>query len=78
MYPHRAQRMGIEGWVFVEFVVERDGSLTDIKVVKGIGGGCDDEAIRVISQAPKWNAGKQRGRSVRVRMVMPIMFKLLK
>lgn len=69
--------MGIEGRVFVEFVVERDGSLTDIKVVKGIGGGCDDEAIRVISQAPKWNAGKQRGRSVRVRMVLPIIFKLL-
>lgn len=76
-YPQRASRMGIEGRVFVEFVVERDGSLTDIKVAKGIGGGCDEEAIRVISKAPKWNAGKQRGRAVRVRMVMPIVFKLL-
>ncbi|MCK5471315.1 MAG: energy transducer TonB [Cyclobacteriaceae bacterium] len=76
-YPNKARRMGIEGRVFVEFVVEKDGSLTDVKVVKGIGGGCDDEAIRVISQAPKWNAGKQRGRSVRVRMVLPIIFRLV-
>ena len=73
-YPNSAQRMGIEGRVFVEFVVERDGSLTDIKVAKGIGAGCDEEAIKVISQAPKWNSGKQRGRNVRVRMVMPIVF----
>jgi protein TonB len=76
-YPNKAKRMGIEGRVFVEFVVEKDGSLTDIKVVKGIGGGCDEEAIRVISQAPKWNPGKQRGRAVRVRMVMPLLFKIL-
>lgn len=76
-YPGRASRMGIEGRVFVEFVVEKDGSLTDIKVAKGIGGGCNEEAIRVISGAPNWNPGKQRGREVRVRMVMPIMFKLL-
>ncbi|MCK5371843.1 MAG: energy transducer TonB, partial [Cyclobacteriaceae bacterium] len=76
-YPPRALRMGLEGRVFVEFVVEKDGSLTDIKVVKGIGGGCDDEAVRVISLAPKWNPGKQRGNAVRVRMVLPIMFKLL-
>lgn len=76
-YPAKASRMGIEGRVFVEFVVERDGSLTDIKVAKGIGGGCDEEAVRVISEAPKWNPGKQRGKAVRVRMIMPIMFKLL-
>ncbi len=76
-YPTKASRMGIEGRVFVEFVVERDGSLTDIKAVKGIGGGCDEEAVRVISEAPKWNPGKQRGRAVRVRMIMPIVFKLL-
>ena len=69
--------MGLEGRVFVEFVVEKDGSLTDVKIAKGIGGGCDEEAVRVISSAPRWNAGKQRGRPVRVRMVMPIMFKIL-
>lgn len=77
IYPNKAKRIGIEGGVFVEFVVEKDGSITYVKAVKGIGGGCDDEAIRVISQAPKWNPGKQRGRTVRVRMVLPIIFKLL-
>jgi len=76
-YPPKAARMGIEGRVFVEFIVERDGSLTDIKVAKGIGGGCDEEAIRVISQAPEWNPGRQRGREVRVRMILPIVFRLL-
>jgi len=76
-YPPRAARMGIEGRVFVEFIVERDGSLTDVRVAKGIGGGCDEEAVRVISEAPKWSPGKQRGRAVRVRMIMPIVFKLL-
>lgn len=76
-YPSGARRMGLEGRVFVEFVVERDGSLTDIKVVKGIGGGCDEEAVRVIAGAPKWNPGKQRGREVRVRMVLPLVFKLV-
>jgi protein TonB len=76
-YPARAARMGIEGRVFVEFVVEKDGSLTNIRVAKGIGGGCDEEAVRVLAAAPKWKAGRQRGNPVRVRMVMPIMFKLL-
>lgn len=76
-YPPKASRMGIQGRVFVEFIVEKNGTLTDIKVAKGIGGGCDEEAIRVISEAPRWNPGKQRGQPVRVRMVMPIVFKLL-
>ncbi len=76
-YPAMARRMGLEGRVFVQFVVEKDGSLTDIKVVKGIGGGCDEEAVRVLSNAPKWNPGKQRGRPVRVRMILPIMFQLI-
>lgn len=76
-YPNKAERMSIEGRVFIEFVVEKDGSLTDINVAKGIGAGCDEEALRVISQAPDWNPGKQRGRAVRVRMVLPIVFKLL-
>lgn len=77
VYPSSARRMGLEGRVFVEFVVEKDGSLTDINAVKGPGGGCNEEAVRVISEAPKWNPGKQRGREVRVRMVLPIVFKLL-
>lgn len=75
-YPAQARRMGIEGKVYITFVVGKDGALTDIKVLKGIGAGCDQEAIRVLSGAPKWKPGKQRGRPVRVRMQLPIIFKL--
>lgn len=75
-YPSQARRMNIEGRVFVQFIVERDGSVSQVEVVRGIGGGCDDEAIRVVSSAPKWEPGKQRGKPVRVRMVLPITFKL--
>lgn len=75
-YPSQARRMGVEGKVFVQFVVNTDGSLTDVQAIKGIGAGCDEEAVRVIQSAPKWKPGKQRGRAVRVRMVLPITFKL--
>ena len=75
-YPIEARQMGIEGKVFVQFVVEKDGSLTDIKVLKGIGGGCDEEAARVIEEAPVWNPGQQRGKFVKVKMVLPISFKI--
>lgn len=75
-YPAQARRLGIEGKVFVHFVVDRDGSLSDIKVVKGIGAGCDAEVERIIHKSPKWNPGKQRGEPVRVRMMMPITFRL--
>ena len=74
-YPRQAQRMGIEGRVFVQFVVEKDGVLTDIKVVKGIGAGCDEEAARVIRNTPNWKPGKQRGKPVRQRMIQSIVFK---
>ncbi len=74
-FPRAAARIGLEGRVFVEFIVDKDGSLTDVKVLKGIGGGCDEEAVRVIESAPKWNPGKQRGVPVKVRMVIPVMFK---
>ncbi|MBX2968612.1 MAG: TonB family protein [Cyclobacteriaceae bacterium] len=75
-YPAQARRMGIEGKVFVEFVINRDGSITDVKAIKGIGAGCDEEAIRVVQSAPPWNPGKQRGKPVRQRYVVPITFKL--
>ena len=75
-YPASARRMGIEGRVFMVFVVEKDGSLTDITVLKGIGAGCDEESQRVLENAPKWNPGKQRGNPVRVRFNFPIVFKL--
>ena len=75
-YPAQARRMGIEGRVFVQFVVDKDGSVTEVKAVKGIGAGCDREAERVLNSSPNWTPGKQRGRSVKVRMVLPIIFKL--
>jgi len=75
-YPSQAQRMGLEGKVFVEFVVGKDGKITDVKVLRGIGAGCDEEAIRVLKNSPAWTPGKQRGRAVRQRMVLPITFKL--
>lgn len=75
-YPRAAKRMQIQGKVFVQFIVDKDGRLTDIKVLKGIGGGCDEEAVRVLKEAPKWESGRQRGRPVRVRMSIPIVFKL--
>jgi len=75
-YPAQARRMGVEGKVFVEFIVNKDGSLTDFVVVKGIGSGCDEEATRIIANSPSWNPGRQRGKPVRQRMVLPIHFKL--
>lgn len=75
-YPVVARRIGIEGRVFLEFVVEKDGTLTGIRVVKGIGGGCDELAIKVLASSPKWKPGKQRGKPVRQRLTLPIHFKL--
>ena len=75
-YPEVAIREGIQGRVFVTFVVEEDGTLSDVKVLRGIGGGCDEEAVRVIESMPKWKPGKQRGKAVRVQFNMPILFKL--
>ena len=66
--------MGIGGRVFVEFIVEKDGSITNVRTLKGIGAGCDEEAVRVVGMAPKWNPGKQRGKAVRQKMVLPIIF----
>ena len=71
-----AKESGIQGTVYMSFVVEKDGHITDVKVVRGIGGGCDEEAVRVIKSMPNWKPGKQRGRSVRVQFSMPIKFTL--
>ncbi|NTW23917.1 MAG: energy transducer TonB, partial [Lentimicrobium sp.] len=61
---------------FVTFVVEKNGNVTDVRILRGIGGGCDEEAVRVIKAMPKWNPGKQRGKPVRVQFNMPIKFTL--
>ncbi|HEY9113596.1 MAG TPA: TonB family protein [Bacteroidales bacterium] len=76
-YPTMAKEMGISGRVFLTFVVEKDGSVTDIQVLRGIGGGCDEEAIRVVKNMPKWIPGKQRNVPVRVRFNLPVKFTLL-
>ena len=75
-YPSLARRMGIEGRVYVQFVIDKDGSITEVNAVRGIGAGCDEEAELVLANAPKWVPGKQRGRAVKVRMILPITFRL--
>ena len=75
-YPYAAQDNSVQGKVYLSFVVERDGSISDVKVVKGIGYGCDDEAVRVIKKSPKWKAGQQNKQTVRVRYNMPINYTL--
>jgi len=75
-YPAVARENGTQGRVIVSFVCEIDGSLTDIKVARGIGDGCDEEAVRVLKASPHWRPGKQNGRSVRVAYSVPISFTL--
>jgi len=75
-YPAVARENGTQGKVIMQFVVEKDGSLTDIKVARGIGDGCDEEATRVLKASPHWSAGVQNGRKVRVAYTVPISFTL--
>jgi TonB family protein len=75
-YPVKARRMGVEGRVYVEFVVDKEGNLQDIRCIKGIGTGCDEEAVRAVSLSKPWSPGLQRGQRVRQKMVLPITFKL--
>ena len=75
-YPQAAKDKNIAGRVFVSFVVEKDGSVNEVKVMRGIGGGCDEEAVRVIKGMPKWKPGMQKGKPVRVSYMMPLNFKL--
>ncbi|MFA5196321.1 MAG: energy transducer TonB, partial [Bacteroidales bacterium] len=73
-YPQMAKESGIQGTVYVTFVVDEKGKVTDVRVLRGIGGGCDEEAVRVVKLMPSWNAGKQSGKAVRVQFNMPIRF----
>ena len=75
-YPESAREGGVQGRVIVQFVVGPDGSISDVKVLRGIGSGCDEEAKRVISSMPKWKPGKQNGKAVSVYYSQPISFKL--
>ena len=75
-YPASAQDNGIQGRVMVQFVVNKDGSIVDPKVVRSIDPALDKEALRVVSAMPKWQPGKQRGKTVRVRFTLPVLFRL--
>lgn len=75
-YPALARENNVEGKVFVQFVVEKNGSITQVKLVKDIGSGCGQEAMRVVKSMPKWKPGKQRGTAVRSQFTLPIRFKL--
>lgn len=75
-YPVIAQENGIQGRVVCNFVVERDGSITDVQVARGIDPSLDREAVRVIQSMPRWTPGKQRGQAVRVRFTLPVAFRL--
>lgn len=75
-YPKEAQKDKIEGKVILSFIINTDGSVSDVKVLRGIGHGCDEEAIRIIENSPPWIPGKQRGNPIRQQMTLPIIFKL--
>lgn len=76
-YPQNALESGIEGRVFVNFIVEPNGSISNVKVLRGIGSGCDEEAMRVVKSLPRFNPGKRNDKAVRVSFTIPITFKLL-
>jgi TonB family protein len=73
-YPRAAERASVSGKVFLKFVVEADGSIGEVNLLKGIGFGCDEEAARVIKNMPRWKPGKQNGKNVRVYYTMPIVY----
>lgn len=75
-YPEAAIKNGISGVVIVVFVIEKDGTLSKVEINKGIGGGCDEEAIRVVKMMPPWEPGKRSGKPVRVLVKMPIVFRI--
>ena len=75
-YPEAAREANIQGRVFLTFVVEKSGEITDVRIERGLGGGIEKEAIRVVRSMPRWKPGNQNGNLVRVRMNLPILFKL--
>jgi protein TonB len=75
-YPEEAYSKGIEGRVLVQFIIEKDGSVTNVKVIKKVNDAIDAEAVRVVKAMPKWKPGKQNGREVRVKYTIPVSFRL--
>jgi protein TonB len=78
VYPTDAQENRTQGQVYVEFVIEADGSITNAKVIRGIGSGCDEETVRVVYSMPNWTPGNHKGKNVRVKYVLPVSFYLPK
>ncbi len=76
-YPQLAKEADVQGTVYITFIIDEGGNLTHLEVARGIGAGCDEEALRVLKSMPKWNPGKQDGKPVRVKYAMPVLFKLL-
>jgi protein TonB len=77
VYPKQAREAGIKGTVYVTFVIEPDGSVSSVVSLRGVPGGCTEEAERVVKSMPDWEPGKQRGKAVRVRLNLPVKFNLL-
>jgi protein TonB len=75
-YPFIAQQTGTEGKVFVQFVIDADGKVSDVVIIKGLSKECDEEAVRVVKSMPAWKPGKQNGMAVPVKFVFPIMFRM--
>lgn len=75
-YPLEAKDAGISGTVYAQFTVYKDGTIKNVKILRGIGGGCDEEVIRVISHMPKWTPAMQRGKAISVAMNLPVSFKM--
>lgn len=75
-YPDSARKNSIQGRVVVKFVVNEDGTLSNVEAIRGIGYGCDEEAVRVIKSMPRWKPGKQGGKAVKVNFNQPVLFKL--
>ncbi len=76
VYPMQARRDGVSGTVHVNFVVNTDGSIVDVKIIRSVGSGCSEEALRVVKSMPKWKAGRHNGHAVRVKMSIPVQFVL--
>lgn len=75
-YPEVARENGISGRVYIEFVVEKDGRVSNVKVLRGVDSSLDKEAVRVVSASPKWSPGKQRDKAVRFKFQVPVIFQL--
>ena len=76
VYPEIAKENGVQGKVMLQFTVESDGRVTNVRVLRGVDPSIDKEAVRVVSSSPKWSPGKQRDRAVRVTYTFPVIFQL--